>query len=299
MSARTNIVATLLLAACGAGAAAEEKVTVAVFAPNGTFESGDARYSFASRLAQQIGAASGLGAEPKAFAHASDFEAALKRGQVDFAVVDAVYLAERGAPWPVLAIATAGGDTASRWSLFSTETGGVLDLKGKRLAYAATSARDAQFVDNALLEGELAKPFSARQPAPDASSAVAAVSLHRADCVFAPDALGHGLRRVFDAGKIPNPALVAVKPGLSAEVVEKVKRAALAHGGSGAYDGWKAGGAEPYRSLGARMAQRSRRPVMAEPQVVPLEEGDPLAALQLEPALLDLKDQFWAPTGSP
>lgn len=286
-------------AAAAVPARAAEKLTIAVFAPNGAFESGDARYSFASRLAQQIGSASGLAAEPKAFAHAADFEAAVKRGQVDFAVVDSVYLAERGVPWPVLAIASAGGDTGARWALFAGEPGSVLDLKGKRIAFAATSARDAQFIDNALLEGELSKHFGARQPAPDVSSAVAAVSLHKAECVFAPESLGRSLHKVFDAGKLPNPALVAVKPGLAPEVVDKVKRAALAHGGGGAYDGWKAGGAEPYRSLGGRMAQRNRRPVMAEPQVVPLEEGDPVSAAVLDPALLDLKDQFQAPTGAP
>lgn len=287
-----------MLALAGA-AGAQEKLTVAMYAPNAPFESGDARYSFVSRLAQQITSVAGVQAEPKAFVRAADFEAAIKKGQVDFAVVDGVYLAERGVPFTVLAAAAAGGDTAARWSLFTSEAGGVLELRGKKLALAATGAKDVQFVDNALLDGELQKHFPSRVAAPDIASAVAAVNLKKAECVFAPESLGKSLRKVFEAGRVPNPAFVVVKTSLPAATIDKVKRAVLAHAASGAYDGWKAGSPEPYRALGGRMAQRARRPVMAEPQVVPLELGDALQPLPFEPATLDLKDQFWSPTGTP
>ncbi len=291
--------ALALLLALAGGAAAEEKLTIALYAPNAAFESGDARYSFVSRLAQQITSVAGVPTEPKAFVRAADFEAAIKKNQVDFAVIDGVYLAERGVPFTVLATAAAGGDVTTRWSLFSSEAGGVLELKGKKLALAATGAKDAQFVDNALLDGELQKHFASRVAAPDIASAVAAVSLKKAECVFAPDSLGKSLRKVFEAGRVPNPAFVVVKGSLPAATVDKVKRAVLGHAASGAYDGWRAGSAEPYRALGGKMAQRNRRPVMTEPQVVPLDIGDVLAPQPLEPAPLDLKDQFWSPTGTP
>jgi len=286
---------TLFLAA---GAFAEEKVTIAIYAPNAPFESGDARYSFVSRLAQQVTSVAGVQAEPKAFVRAGDFEAAIKKNQIDFAVVDGVYLAERGVPFTILAAASAGGDTSAHWSLYSTESGGVLELRGKKLALAATGSKDAQFVDNALLEGELQKLFASRVNAPDIASAVAAVSLKKAECVFAPDALGKGLRKVFDAGRVPNPAFVAVKT-LPPALVEKVRRAVMAHTASGAFDGWRAGSPDPYKVLGGRMAARARRPVMAEPQAVPVETGDALVPQPFEPASLDLKDQFWSPTGTP
>jgi ABC-type amino acid transport substrate-binding protein len=280
-------------------ARADGKLTIAIYAPNAPFESGEARYSFVSRLAQQVTSVAGLAAEPKAFVHAADFEAAIKKNQVDFAVVDGVYLSERGVPFPILATASNGGEIAPRWSLLSSEPGGVLDLKGKKLALAATGGKDAQFVDNALLDGELAKHFASRVAAPDIASAVAAVSLKKAECVFAPDGLAKGLRKVFDAGRVPNPGFVVVKSALPGDVVEKVKKAVLGHSASGAYDGWRTSSAEPYRAFGGKMAPKSRRPVMAEPQVVPVETADALVPLPLEPALPDLKDQFWSPTGTP
>ena len=289
--------AMILLAA--GSAAADPKLVVGIYAPNAPFESGDARYSFASRLGQQIQAATGVGTEPRAFARAADFEAAIAKQQIDFAIVDGVYLAERNVPYAVIASATSGGETATRWSLFSSLPGGIFELAGKRIALAATGPKDTQFIDNALLDGELLHHFGARETAPDINSAVTAVVLKKADCVFAPDLSGRGLRRVFDAGHVPNPAFVQVRSTVAAEVVEKVKKAVLAASGGASYDGWKAGGADALRSFGARMGAKLRRPVMAEPAVVPVAAADALVATPLEPTTLDLRDQFWNPTGAP
>lgn len=292
-------IAVALALLCSGRAAAEPKLVVAIYAPNAPFDSGDARYAFASRLAQQIQTASGVAAEPKAFAHAADFEAAIAKDQVDFAVVDGIYLAERNAPYAVLAVATTGGDTSVRWSLFSSLPGGVFELEGKRLALAATGPKDTQFIDNALLDGELSHHFGSRQTAPDIVSAVTAVSLKKADCVFAPDFAGRGLRKVFDAGRIPNPAFVQVRATVAADVLEKVKKAVLAHASSGTYDGWRASGADAYRALSGRLTARLRRPVMAEPPAVPVDAADALVPVAMDPAVLDLRDQFWSPTGTP
>lgn len=280
-------------------ARAEEKFTVAIYAPNAPFESGEARYSFISRLAAQIATATGLPTESKAYVRASDFEAAVKKGQVDFAVLDGVYLAERGVPYPVLAVASAGGDTSSRWWLLANDALGVLDLEGKRIAVPATSGRDTAFVDNVLLDGELPKLFGARQATPDVASAVAAVSLHKADAVFAPEAASKGLKRIFDAGKVPNPALVTIKPGLAKDLVDKVKSAALGHGGTSVYEGWKSGESSAYRSLAARLGSRVRRPVMADPPAVSLEPMQALSLPPLDSAAPDLRAQFWVPPGTP
>ena len=291
-----SIVALAALLASPARAA--DHLTVAIYAPNAPFDSGEARYSFVSRLAQQIQAATGIPTEPKAYARASDFEAAAKKGQVDLAVIDAVYVAERGLPYPVMATATAGGEAMARWWLFVAEgagAGGLTELEGKRLAFAATGARDGAFVDNGLLDGELPKLFGGRQPTPDVASAVTAVSLHKADAVFAPEAAGKGLKKTFDAGRLPNPALVQVNLKLDAEVVDKVK-AALGKGGGGAvYDGWKIGAGDAFRALAGRMSGRVRRPLMAEPPVVALDPVEALVLPSLDPALPELRGQFWMP----
>ena len=218
-----TVVAALTASIFGALAApparaADEKIVIAIYAPNAPFESGDARYAFASKLAQHISSSTGIAAEGKAFAKTSDFDAAVKKGQVDFAIVDGVFLGQRGVPWPVLASAVTSGDTSQRWWLVASEGAGVLDLQGKRLAQVQSAGRDAAFVDNVLLEGELPKLFGARQSVPDVNSAVAAVALHKADAAFAPESATKGLKRVFDAGRVPLLRLTEPEPRVSRQI---------------------------------------------------------------------------------
>ena len=103
-------------------------------------------------------------------------------------------------PYPVLATATVGGETAPKWALFSGDGHARQELQGKKLSMAATGARDDDFIVNALFDGELqvGKFFAARTSAPDIASAVAAVSLKKADAVFAPESQGKGLKKMFD-----------------------------------------------------------------------------------------------------
>jgi hypothetical protein len=280
--------------------AADKGLTVAIYAPNAPFDSGTERFAFINRLAQQITSVAGVPATGKAFARASDLEAAIKNKQVDFAVIDAVYLAERGVPYGVLATATSGGDTAPKWALFSSSAAKVEELQGKKLSMAASGPRDADFASNALFDGELqvgkffANPV---QHAPDIAAAVASVALHKADAVFAPESQGKGLKKLFDVrDRVPNPAFCEVG-SQPADVVAKVKTAVLSHGaGGGGLDGWKPAGAEAYRALAGRMGSRARRPVMVEPDVVRIEQDqDVLVAPSLDPGQPDLKSLYWQP----
>jgi hypothetical protein len=289
----------LLLSLFSVARADDKPITIAIFAPNAPFESAADRFAFINRLAQQVTSAAGVKAEGKAFARASDLEMAIKNKQVQFAVVDGIYLAERNVPFQVLATATSGGDTAPKWALFSSTATSVQDLQGKKLSITSSGPRDAAFVENALFDGELqiGKFFAQRSTAPDVSSAVAAVSLKKADAVFAPESQGKGLKKVFDAGRVPNPAFCEVSSGLDSAAIGKVKQAVISHGAAGpALDGWRSAGADAYKSLAGRMSARGRRPVMVEPEVVRLEDQDVLVPPTLEPALPDLRTQFWTPT---
>ena len=278
--------------------AAEKAITIAIYAPNAPFDSGTERYAFVNRLAQQV-TSLGVPANGKAFARAADLENAIRAKQVDFAIVDGVYLAMRGVPWPVLATATSGGDVAPKWALFSGSVTKVEDLQGKKLSLAASGPRDADFLSNALFDGELqvGKFFASRAPAPDIAAAVAAVNLHKADAVFAPESQGKGLKVLFEVrDRVPNPAFCEVGTGLAPELVAKVKAAVLGHGAAGpGLDGWRAAGGEPYRALAGRMGGRARRPVMVEPEVVRIEDQDVLVAPALEPGLTELKSLYWQP----
>lgn len=289
-----------LLALASDARAADRTLTIAIYAPNAPFDSGTDRFAFINRLAQQVTSAAGVPANGKAFARASDLENAIRLKQVDFAVIDGVYLAERGVPYTVLATATSGGDIAPRWALFSGTVSKVDELQGKKLTMASSGPRDADFQSNALFDGEVqvAKFFAVRSTAPDIASAVAAVALKKADAVFAPESQGKGLKKLFDVrDRIPNAAFCEVNVGLASELVSKVKAAVLGHGAAGpGLDGWKPSSAEPYRSLAARMGARVRRPVMVEPEVVRIEEQDMLVPPPMEPGLPDLKPLYWQPT---
>lgn len=276
----------------------EKKLTVAIFAPNAPFASGTERFNFIQRLAQQISSVAGVPAEGKAFARASDLEAAIRKKQIDFAVIDGVFLAEKGAPYPVLAIATTGGETQPKWALYSEWATDVKSLQGKKLAMPSASGRDDEFIGNALFDGELQvkKFFGGKTTAPDVASAVAAVKLHRADAVFAPAIEGRGMKAVFDAGRIPNAAFCDTNPGAhSSEIVSKVRSAVLSHSVSAAIDGWKSGEAGVYRALAARMSPRAKRPIMAEPDVVNLGDADFVTVPELQPSQPELKNLYWNP----
>jgi hypothetical protein len=296
-----GLIACLALAALSGHARAEKAITIAIFAPNAPFESGTQRFAFINRLAQQVTSVAGVPATGKAFARASDLESAIRRHQVDFAVIDGVYLAERGVPYAVLATATSGGETAPKWALFSSSYNKIEELQGKKLSIASAGSRDVEFVSNALFDGELqvGKFFSGRTTAPDIASAVASVTFHKADAVFAPESQGRGLKKLFEVReRVPNAAFCQVASGVSADLVSKVRTAVLGHGAAGpGLDGWKASSGEPYRALASRMSARARRPVMVEPDVVRLEgDQDVLVAPALEPGYPDLKALYWQPS---
>ncbi len=289
------MVAALLL--FGATSRAQEKkLIIAIYAPNAPFSSGTEQFSFVQRLAQQVTSAAGVPAEGKSFVRAADLETAIKNKQVDFAVIDGVYLAEKGVPYPVLALATTAGETTSRWGLYSQRAADVPSLQGKRLSIAATGSRDEEFLSNALLDGVVtAKRFFASQSrAPSIASAVEAVKLGKADAVFAPESESKGMKNIFDAGRVPNPAFCEVGAH-DAALTSKVRAAVLAHGAQAALDGWKAGDAGAYRSLAARMSSRQKRALMADPEVVRLEDLDVLVPPAIDYALPDLKNQYWNP----
>jgi hypothetical protein len=279
--------------------AADKPIVIAIYAPNAPFESGTERFAFINRLAQQVTSVAGVQATGKAFARSSDLETAIKNRQVDFAVIDGVYLAERNVPYQVLATATSSGDTAPHWALFSATATKVDELQGKKLSMALSGPRDSEFASNALFDGEVqvGRFFSNPvQHAPDIAAAVAAVNLHKADAVFAPESQGKGLKKVFDVrDRVPNPAFceIGAQP---ADVVGRVKQAVLGHGAAGpGLDGWKASGSEAYRALASRMSSRSRRPVMVEPEVVRLEDQDVIVPPALEPGMPELKSLYWQP----
>jgi hypothetical protein len=296
-----RLVAGLVLAlGTGGTAQAQEKLIIAIYAPTAPFDSGDARFQYVSRLAQHIGSVAGQPAEGKAYNKLGDFEAAVKRGDIHFAIVDSLLAADANYP-RVIANATAGGKTSQQWALFASASSGASrasDLSGKRLAYVAAGRRDVQFIENALLDGviNVSKFFSGKpQSAPDVASAVQAVTLGKADAVCVPVTKAKGLRKVYDAGQVPLPAFVQAKNGLPEATISTVTRAVVSYSAGGALDGWRAGGNEAYRSLAGQMSPKQKKPVMADPDLVKISSGEALLFEAPNPAQVDISRYFLAP----
>ena len=277
--------------------AADGPLQLAFYAPMAPLPSAEARYAFTEKLAQTL-SREGLQVAPKMFAKPGDFEAQVKKGAVDLAVVDVVYAAERG-NYTVLAIATAAGETSLHWGLYSHETqGNILDMAGKRLAWVSPSGKDANYVGNILLYGELKSSFFQLRPAaPDMTAAVSEVVLRRADCVFAPEpaVAGKSLRRVYDAGeggRIPNPVLVAVSPR-GTEVEAQVRKAAQGFNATGTLDGFRttSQAGEVVRIVRQKLRGRPERSlVLAEPSRLNTLVGSAvIAAPETTPASIPLK----------
>lgn len=268
---RALVAVAVVVAALGAARPARaDDLTVGVFVPSAPFASTSARQDYATRLATHLAAATGDAGVGRVYARAADLAAALKKGELDVAVVDAAYLATRGAGVQVIATATRGGDVAAAWQLVSIGgEDGVLALEGKRVQVAAIGGGEADFVHHALFGGELARSFFAGiDTSPDVASVLAALKLGKASVAIVPGGveLPSGARRVAALPEVSWPVLVAAS-GLDAARTAKVTEAAGAFAGGDVLTGFRAGGADAVRALGRRFGKVERRGPMAIPRI--------------------------------
>lgn len=183
----TKTIVLVLALVLGLGTARADSVTVGLFAPTAPFPSTSARVELATRLGEHVGKALGKKGTGKVFARSSDFAAAVRRGEVTVALVDAAYLAIHGGNYTVIAAAVRGGETAHEWQLVARRTKKLADLEGKRVLVPGVGGRESELVLNALLSGEVRKGFFAKiEAAPDTVSAVAALGLGKADAAVVP-----------------------------------------------------------------------------------------------------------------
>jgi hypothetical protein len=250
-------------------AAAADTLTVGVFAPATPFESAAARVEIANELADVLGKAAGADGVGKVYARAGDFAAAVKKGEVQVALVDATYLANAGGG-TVIAVSVRGGATSHAWQVVAR--GGaksVLALEGKKLVVPALGGRESDFVLNAMFGGELAKGFFASiASSPDTASTLAALSAGKAEVAVVPGdaALPSGVAKVASLPAVPGPVLVAYG------TTSSERRSALASAAAGFSAGsvigsFEAGDGDAVKSLGKRFSAQTRKGPMAVPSV--------------------------------
>jgi hypothetical protein len=291
---RRLVTASLFVASVAAAQETEktEPLTVAMYAPGAAFADSSARLAYVQGLARAIQARVGTPVTGKAYVRLGDLLAA----KPDFAVIDGQCLAAR-TPGTLIATAVIGGDVSQPYGLYTRGGETLASLKGKKLVYVKTGCRDGDFLDNAMLDGEIRTEgfFGALIDKPDVAGAVLTVRDYKAaDAVFAPAAQARGLSRVYDAGAVPNPGFVVLEPSAN---VERVREAVLGYGGGGGIDGWRAAGPGIYTSLGGRLSARPKRLVFAPPEVVRLDDPDVLVLPQSRWDQATVKQHFWDPRG--
>src|SRR5262249_43253886 len=145
------------------------------------FPSTAARVELASRLGEHVGKALGGTGTGRVYARAGDFAAAVKRGEVTVALVDAGYLAGTGG-YTVIA-----SSPQQSWLLVARGVGKINEMGGKRVLVPANGGRETDFVLNVLLGGEVPRDLFAKiEPAPDTAAALAAVGIGKADAAVVP-----------------------------------------------------------------------------------------------------------------
>ena len=249
-----------------ATAARADNLTLGVFAPSAPFPSTAARVELASRLGDHLGKALGGTGTGRVYARGADFTAAVRKGEIALAVVDAAYLASRGG-YTVIAGSLQGGDIHRGWQLVARAGSTLTGLAAKRVLVPSNGGREIDFVVNVLLGGEVARDFFGKvEAASDTTSALAALGLGNADAAVVPVGvdLPAGIARVIALPAIANPILVAYGT-VSAAQRSTLAIAAASFKGDATIAGFRAGDDEPVRAIAKRYAIAAKRGPLAVP----------------------------------
>jgi ABC transporter, phosphonate, periplasmic substrate-binding protein len=259
----------LLVLALMAGVAHADTITIGVFAPTEPFPSTAARVDLATRLGEHIGKALGATGNGKVYARSGDFAAAVRKGDVAVALVDAAYLAAAGGNYTVIAAAVRNGETSHGWQLVARTGAKLADLKGKRILVPSIGGRESELALAVLLGGEVARDYFAKiEAAPDASSAIAAVGLGKADAALVPAGIATpvGDAIILALPALPGPVLVAYGSP-PRERINALANAAASFRGDVTIDGFRGGDPEAIRALARRFTVTPKRGPLAIPAV--------------------------------
>lgn len=297
MKLLTSLACALMLATPAIASA--QDITIGLYAPTAPFESSGDRISFINSIADHLEpAANGAKVTGKVYASASAYAAAVKKGEIQFAIIDAPYGAAIGMPYTVHASATRSGDPSAQWQLITkSSVGAIRDLKGAKVALPTVGSKANAFVTNVLLGGEVdTSYFSSITEAPDVRSAVTLVSLGKADAAFVPagvDAPG-GTKRLLSLPSVGWPVFVSL-PGSDARLATAFGARLKTFGGAGGFGSFTDATNGSYRGLVGSFNKASKHGPMALPPPARLNVRDILAGRAPTAALSDVLDLVEAP----
>lgn len=272
-------------------------ITIGLYAPTAPFEGSGDRVSFINGVADHLSSvANGAKVTGKVYANASSFAAAIKKGEIQYAVVDAPYAAALGLPYSVLATATRNKDATAPWQLIvKSSITNVKDLKGAKVAIPAVGAKEQAFVTNVLLGGEVdATYFAGITEAADARSAMTMITVGKVDAAFVSAGVDppSGTKRLLSLTSVGWPMLVAL-PGADAKLTPAFTTRIKSWGGAGGFSGFT--DAVNYRGLVGAFGSTNKRGPMALPPPARLGVKDLLAGRTFNVQLSDPLDVVVAP----
>jgi hypothetical protein len=300
MKAIVTLLAALAFFASARPAAAQSStITIGLYAPTAPFEGTGDRVTFINALADHLSKeAGGAKVTGKVYSSAGSFAAAAKKGEIQFAVVDAPYAAALGLPWKILGSAVRGGDSTAAWQVVgSSNINKLSDLKGKKVVVPSIGAKEGAFVTNVLLDGEVeASYFDKILEAADARSAVTMVSVGKADAAFVPAGvdLPGGVHAIMSLGQVGWPAFVAL-PSADEARTKAFGARVKSFSGSGAFSGFTGGDAGRYRNLAGSFGRGTKKGPMAVPPPARLTVRDILEGRAFAIPLSNVLDLVEAP----
>lgn len=278
MTAR--LIACAAVIACLLPARAVADVTIGLYAPTAPFEGSGDRVSFINAVADHLAAKTGVKVAGKVYGTASAFAAAARKGEIQFAVVDAPYAAAHGLPYDIIAAATRTGAATAGWQLIAKSSiGTIRDLRRAKVAIPTVGAKAQAFVSNALLGGEVdANYFGALIEAADARSAITMITVGKADAAFVPAGIEAppGTKRVTTLTSVGWPMFVALQSA-DAKHVSAFATRIKTFSGAGAFSGFTDASAGNYRALASSFGKVAKRGPMALPPPARLSVRDLLA----------------------
>jgi len=256
---------SLTAAADSAAAQGNTRTTysLGIYVPTAPFASSDRVRAHANALGKAIEARAKVNISVRVFFRYAD----LLRARPHLAVLESRCAAtQRGAT--ILASAVVRGATSERWGLYSSRATAVPKLKGGKIVHVPTGCVDKRFMAHTLLHSELPLSFfGPRISRRTARLAATATAKDTAVAAFLPASVAGGLKRIYDAGSVPGPALVALRP-LPGALKQAIIAAASAFTSGTAITGYRGGGGSHYKQLAAALKRRTKRPIFAAPKNV-------------------------------
>lgn len=285
MMRRSTLYLFLAVLLTPALAGAQAKIGVGFLAPEIPVDP-IARFSYVKALASHLEKAIGMPVQGVAFKGAAEFNTAVRKRTIQFAVLGAV----AAAATKVKRVFAEGRIAGSgEWTLLGKAASPVMALKGATLQLPEVGRLVNGLVEHGLLGGNVSVESHFRiVTAPDLASSLTAMKLGKANLVFAPTGSAGLTPVIARTISIPPPSFVLVADGVPPAKVEAAGRAVLTFSNAlGPLQGFRAGGGG-FRRLAGLAAKRKLRMSMVTTSAQRLQTSlINASALQYEYASLD------------